>query len=293
MTWPSGIHRFEIALGDSAYPHLLAQSTDPPKRLYGLGDPDALVPALGAVGARRATPYGMRATRLFVGWAARAGCVVVSGAAIGCDQAAHRAALDNGSRTIAVLAGGPDVAYPRAAGDLLDRVAHCGAVVSEYPWGTQPQRWMFRARNRIIAGLSASVLVLEAALGSGTFSTADFALESGRDVLAIPGSIFAPECAGANRLIRQGATPITDVSELRDALDWLAADTGAANECATSSATSLSDDPLLRALLADPMRPDDVARDLGIDIVAVSRRIGILEAAGLVSRYRDGRYGPG
>jgi len=215
----------------------------------------------------------------------------VSGGAVGCDQAAHRAALDAGGTTVAVMAGGPDITYPRGAAELLQLVSAHGAVISEHPWGTQPLRWTFRTRNRIIAGLSAALLVVEAALGSGTFSTADYALEAGRDVLAVPGSIFSPECAGANRLIRQGAIPVTDASELRDALEPLLGAPDALCDL-WSPAGAFSDDPLLQAVRAMPSRPDDLARELGLDIISLSRRLGQLEAEGLLVRYRDGRYGP-
>jgi DNA processing protein len=189
------------------------------------------------------------------------------------------------------MAGGADVCYPRAAVELLEAIALKGAVVSEHPWGSEPKRWSFRTRNRIIAALSMALLVLEAALGSGTFSTADYALAAGRDVLAVPGSIYAPECAGANRLIRQGATPITDADELRLALEPVLG----IPDCAPARwapAASQGQDPLLAALRTNPQRPDDVARALRLDIVTVSRRLGILETEGLVARYRDGRYGP-
>jgi len=283
--------RFELALGDPEYPGLLAQSPDPPPVLYGIGDPGVLVPGLGIVGARRATPYGLQAAEHLAGWAARAGYLVVSGGAIGCDQAAHRAALASGAPTVAVMGGGADVCYPAGARELLAQVVETGAVVSEHPWGFQPQRWSFRTRNRIIAGMSAALLVLEAALGSGTFSTADYALNAGREVLAVPGSIFSPECAGANRLIRQGAVPITDASELRDALEGLLGEPRI-EPPAWAPTAALSDDPVVCAIRTQAMRPDDLARALGLDVVTLSRRLGILEAGGSVVRYRDGRYGP-
>jgi len=283
--------RFELRLGSPGYPALLANTPQPPPILYGIGDPGSLVPALGVVGARRATPYGLQAADHLAGWAARAGYVVISGGAIGCDQAAHRAALAAGGRTVAVMGGGADVCYPKGAGDLLEQIAVSGAIVSEHPWGFEPQRWSFRTRNRIIAGLSAALLVLEAALGSGTFSTADYALEAGRDVLAVPGSIFSPECSGANRLIRQGAIPITDASELRDAIE---STLGAPHvePPAWAPRCAASEDPVVCAVRTQAMRPDDLARALGLDIVTLSRRLGVLEACGTVIRYRDGRYGP-
>ncbi len=283
---------FELHLGDPDYPELLAQIPDPPATLYGIGDPRSLRPGLAVVGARKATPYGLAATRLLAGWAAEAGYPIISGGAIGCDQAAHRAALTaRGGVTVAVMAGGADIAYPRAMRSLFDDIALCGAVVSEHPWGTEPQRWRFRTRNRIIAGLAQVLLVVEANVPSGTFTTADYALDASRTVAVVPGSIFAPECRGPNRLLRQGAVPVTDASELAD---LLSAELGPPTR--TADPWRLSDpdehDPLLAAACADPARPDDFARALGLDIVTVARRLGALEAQGRVARYPDGRYGP-
>lgn len=210
--------RFVLRLGDPLYPAQLAEAPDPPMVLYGIGDPRALVPGLAVVGARRATPYGLRCTRLFAGWAAAHGVTVVSGAAIGCDREAHTAALEASGPTVSVLGSGPDVDYPSRSSVVLREIRSRYAVVSECPFGQEPRRFAFVRRNRIIAGLARAVLVIEAGLPSGTFSTADAALDAGRDVLAVPGSILSPESRGSNRLIRQGATSITDVSELADAL---------------------------------------------------------------------------
>ena len=284
--------RWELRLGEADYPTQLALSPRPPEVLYGIGDPTALVPGLGVVGARRATPYGLTAARRFAGWAAEHGVSIVSGAAIGCDQAAQRAALERGRNTVAVMGCGADMDYPSGAAGLLDELRRGrGAVVSESPWGTPPMRYAFRERNRIIAGLSACLLVVEAALPSGTFSTADFALDAGRDVLVVPGSIFAPECRGSNRLIRQGATAVTDVSELRQSLEEAGLTLRRTGREAAHE--EVARDPVLRALLADPMRPDDVARTFDLDIVTVMRRLAAFEMQGAVTRYPDGRYGPG
>ena len=274
--------RFVLRLGDPAYPVQLAETPDPPKVLYGIGEPAHLSPGLAVVGARRATPYGLRSTRLFAGWAAGRGVTVISGAAIGCDSEAHRAALEADGPTIAVLGCGPDVDYPRRSATMLDVIRHSHVVVSECPFGAQPTRFSFVRRNRIIAGLARAVLVVEAGLPSGTFSTADAALDAGRDVLAVPGSIFSAESRGSNRLIRQGALALTDVSELAQFLGL---------EGVTPENATPSSDLTLRALAADPMRPDDLARAIGVDIVNAARTLGALEAAGLIARYRDGRYG--
>lgn len=289
MSFPGNAPRFELRRGEHGYPAQLEEMADPPAVLYGLGQPEALAPGLAVVGARKATPYGLQAATLLAGWAARAGYHVISGGAIGCDQAAHKAALEAGGVTVAVMGGGADVVYPGGAARLLGAITTRGAVVSEHPWGSRPLRWTFRTRNRIIAGLSAAVLVLEAAVGSGTFSTAEYAADAGRDVLSVPGSIFAPECVGANRLIRQGAAAITEPDDLRVALEPVL---GAAMVAVPVSVTADSDgDALLAAVTTNPQRPDDLARALGMDIVAVSRVLGIHEASGKVVRYRDGRYG--
>ncbi len=283
--------RFEIELGAPEYPEALAQILDPPKVLFGIGDPSALEAGLGVVGARKATPYGIAAAKLFAGWAAGSGYVIVSGGALGCDQAAHIAALDAGGRTVSVMAGGADLVYPRSSGSLRARILERGAIISEHPWGTPPHKWTFRTRNRIIAGLSRVLLVLEASLPSGTLTTTEYALDAGRTVAVVPGSIFAPECRGTNRLLRNGAFPITDTSELRD---LLSSEIGPPLEQATlwTGPSDDNGDELLSALRANPSRPDDLARELGTDIVTVARRLGALEARGLVQRYRDGRYGP-
>lgn len=283
---------FELRLGDADYPAQLAELPDAPKVLYGIGDPSALQPGLAVIGARKATPYGIAAARIFSGWAAEAGYVVYSGAAIGCDQAAHAAALDRGGTTVAVMAGGADVAYPTGARTMIDRIAQSGAVVSEHRWGTEPTRWRFRTRNRIIAGLSRVLLVVEARIPSGTFTTVEYALDADRTVVAVPGSIFAPECRGPNRFIADGARPIAEVEDLASVLASDLFQPPRAVSLWESLPSGADEDPLLGALRADPMRPDDAARALGLDIVTAMRRIGALEVAGEVRRYPDGRYGP-
>jgi DNA processing protein len=283
--------RHELRRGDPAYPPFLESSPRPPEVLYVAGDPDRLRQGLAVVGARRATPYGLRCAKDFAGWAAGQGVTIISGAAYGCDQAAQDAAVEAGGASVAVLGCGADIDYPRSSSGLLSHLRARGAVVSELPWGQAPSRWAFPERNRLIAALASAVLIVEAGLPSGTFSTAEHAVEADREVWAVPGSIFAPECRGANRLIAQGCIAITDVSELAIALRCCGLLEQDSVRCGSVVVTS--DDPVARALIADPMRPDDVARALTLDIVDVVRRIARLETAGLVARYRDGRYGPG
>lgn len=270
-----------LSRGDEYYPFELEDLGDPPEKLYGFGDPRLLGGGLAVIGSRKATPYGLSCARRFAGWSAAHTIAVVSGAAVGCDLEAHRAALAVDGPTVAVLPCGADVDYPRRAAPVLAAVRSRGAVISEAPWGAEPQRWSFVRRNRLIAALSVAVLVVEAGLPSGTFTTADQALDLNRDVYAVPGSIFAPECRGSNRLIRQGALPITDVAELAQALGR-----EAPVEVAQGSSHALLD-----ALAADPMRPDDIAREFDLDIVQTMRTLGSLESRRLVVRYPDGRYG--
>lgn len=287
--------RFTLRLGEPGYPAHLARVPRPPRVLHGIGDPDVLVPGLAVIGSRKATPYGLECARRFATLAAEWGALIVSGGAIGCDLAAHRAALAAGMPTVVVLGCGADVDYPRSAADILREVRdRAGAVVSELEWGVPPLPGHFPARNRIIAGLSSAVLVVEAALPSGTFSTADHALDAGRDVLAVPGSVFYPGSAGCNRLIRQGAQPITCAEDLRDSLE----DAGVLERVRPTDrlgATPLvpeAADELLEALRADPMSPDRLAMVTRRAAQSVLRDIALLEARGLIARYPDGRYGP-
>jgi DNA processing protein len=273
--------RWHIERGEAAYPFELEDLPDPPEVLYGFGDPALLGGGLAVIGSRKATPYGLACARRFAGWSAAHGVPVVSGAAIGCDLESHRAALEMGGPTVAVLPCGADVDYPRRAASILAQIRMQGVVVSEAPWGSDPKRWSFVRRNRLIAALSLAVLVVEAGLPSGTFTTADHALALGRDVYAVPGSIFAPECRGANRLIRQGALPVTDVAELAQAL----------GQEAFAPAPSPVSDALVAALIASPMRPDDIARTFDLDIVQTVRTLGALESERRICRYTDGRYG--
>jgi DNA processing protein len=286
--------RFELRAGERDYPACLLASPRPPKVLYGIGDPGALRPGLAIVGSRKATPYGLACARAFSAWAGERGVTIVSGAAIGCDLAAQVAALEAGGSSIAVLGCGADVDYPVRSRSLLGRLrAGDGAVVSELAWGTPPLRGHFPARNRIIAALSMAVLVVEAALPSGTFSTADHALDAGRGVLAVPGSVFFSGSAGCNRLLRQGAGVVGSVADLADelaSLGLVSEDVSA--DASPSLAPVEADDALLRAVLADPTSLDGLCVALGLAPADVSSRLSWLEAQGRVARYPDGRYGP-
>jgi DNA processing protein len=292
--------RWEVAQHDPCYPEGLHRVEQTPERLCVRGAREVLsAPGLAIVGARKATPYGLNCARRFARIAAARGIVVVSGGAIGCDQAAHTGALEAGGATTVVLGCGADVVYPARARELFARIlAEGGVIVSEAPWGSPPSRWGFRRRNRLIAGIAQATLIVEAGLPSGTFSTADATLSQGKEVLAVPGSIFAQESRGANRLISQGAIPIVDDESFRDALEQIfgpphhpsalfaAPPSAAASPVAGDGAQAR----VLAALAQQPLRAEELLGACGEDVVEVIRYLTSLELAGLVTRLRDGRY---
>jgi DNA processing protein len=213
------------SLSRSQLPPLLRAIHDPPARLYVRGDPELEIlarPAAAIVGARTCSPYGAQVARTLARELAGAGVVVVSGLARGVDAEAHRGALDAGGTTVAVLGCGVDRDYPAAHAELARRIGDSGGlVVSEYEPGVEPAPWRFPARNRIIAGLCVATVVVEARERSGALITADFALEEGRDVLAVPGEITSALSAGTNALLRLGAVPVTSAADVLEVFGLL------------------------------------------------------------------------
>jgi DNA processing protein len=211
-----------LTLTDPAYPAGLAALDDAPPVLSVLGEADLLGRrAIAIVGARNASANGRRLATDLARELAEAGLVVVSGLARGIDAAAHRGALDRG--TVAVVAGGVDVAYPPENEELQREIAERGALVAELPPGTVPQARHFPRRNRLVSGLSLGVVVVEAAPRSGSLITARFALEQGREVFAVPGSPLDPRCRGSNNLIREGATLTESAGDVLQVLDSMSA----------------------------------------------------------------------
>ena len=206
-----------------AYPPLLLELGDPPAVLFGLGRPEALEalreePAVAIVGTRNPSPYGTEVAYSLGRGLGAARVPVVSGLALGIDATAHRGCLEGKGLTVAVLACGPDVVYPRRHRRLHERVRERGVVLSELPPGTQPFRWSFPARNRIMAGLARMTLVVEAADPSGSLITTDFARDLGRSVAAVPGRVTSRVARGTNGLLRDGAVPITGGQDVLDEL---------------------------------------------------------------------------
>jgi DNA processing protein len=205
------------------YPPLLHDLADPPAVLFGLGRPDGLAliaeePVVALVGTRRASPYGTEVAYALGRGLGASGVPVVSGLALGIDGTAHRGCLDGGGVPIAVVASGPDVVYPRRHRSLHERVQEAGLVLSELPPGSEPYRWSFPARNRIMAGLARMTLVVEAADPSGSLITAEFAKDLGRCVAAVPGRITSTVARGTNNLLKDGATPISGTEDVLDEL---------------------------------------------------------------------------
>jgi DNA processing protein len=203
-----------IARDDAAYPAALSDLPNPPAQLWWMGDLTLLArPLVTIVGTRRATGYGERITRELAASLARAGAGVVSGMALGIDAAAHRAALDAGGATIAILGTGADVAYPRAHVSLHREIIGRGLVMSELPPGAHSHKGSFPNRNRILAAISTLTIVVEAPFDSGALITAEHSIKLGRDVAIVPGPIDSPQSQGSNLLLRDGAHPIVSIAD--------------------------------------------------------------------------------
>ena len=205
-----------ITIESEKYPELLKQIYDPPKGLYIMGNIDILNnPSIAIVGCREATEYGKKAATYFAYNLAKQNINIVSGLAKGIDSFSHIGALQANGKTIAVIGSGLDIIYPKENAYLAKRILEQGgAIVSEYPLGTKPQKEHFPARNRIISGLSQAVLVVEAKEKSGSLITADFAMEQGKEVFAVPGNINSLNSVGTNNLIKDGATPVSNYSDI-------------------------------------------------------------------------------
>jgi DNA processing protein len=287
-----------ISRGDVRYPTALAAIHDPPDILWVQGQVDALsAPSVAIVGSRAASPYALEVARRLGGDLARRNVTVVSGMARGVDSAAHLGALDGGGSTVAVFGCGVDVIYPREHATLARRICERGALVSEFSQGMPPLSHNFPRRNRIISGLSLAVVVVEAAEGSGSLITADFALEQGRAVLAVPGNVLGGRNVGAHALLRDGAKLVECADDILEELPLGVRDLGsgirdsrfAQNE--SKKADSASQDPVLRCMtLGEAYDLDDLAHRSGMDRVRLLPRLVELELGGALRRVDGGRF---
>lgn len=270
------------SLEKRALPPLLRAIHDPPSRLYlrGAGDPELLTrSAVAIVGSRACSPYGAQVARMLGRELAAAGVVVVSGLARGIDGEAHRGALDTPGHTVAVLGCGIDRDYPAVHATLARSIAARSLIVSEYEPGVEPAAWRFPARNRIIAGLCTATIVVEARERSGALITADFALEEGREVFAVPGEITSSLSAGTNALLRLGATPLTSAADVLESL-------GLERPEAVPPRISGVAASMLERL---PAGVDELVRASGLSAAEVAAALAELELAGAAAE-GDGLY---
>ena len=280
-----GDNRHILAVGDPGYPLELLEIPDPPLLLYVLGQLEVLQPSthrLAVVGSRNPTTQGVENAKHFAQSLGAAGVCVVSGLALGIDAAAHEGALAGGGCTVAVVGTGLDRVYPKQHLELAHAVAAQGAIISEYPIGTGPLAAHFPQRNRVISGLSRGTLVVEATLKSGSLITARTALEQGRDVYAIPGSIHAPQAKGCHELIKQGAQLVESAADILGS---------SASVRATAPAMArATDTALLAALGHDPMGLDGLQARTGWTVDRLQATLLELELLGQVQRLPGGLY---
>lgn len=204
------------------YPRILRDIPASPPILFARGQLSVLEGlSVGIVGSRRATPYGRSVAHKLARELAGHGLTVVSGGAVGIDAAAHQGALDGGGPTVAIVGCGLDVDYPHANKALFERIVTQGVILTEYPFGSQPESWRFPQRNRLISGLSQGTVVVEAPQSSGALNTVRHALEQGRTVMTVPGNIDRPSSVGTNTLLKEGATPITQTEDILRALNMV------------------------------------------------------------------------
>jgi DNA processing protein len=298
-----------LTLGDVSFPQSLLQLEDPPLLLYAMGQPQAWENkllasgarhSLAMVGSRNPTPQGLGNARQFAKALAEGGLTIVSGMALGVDGAAHEGALEGAAphqmATIAVVGTGLDRVYPKEHRDLAHRIAQRGLLISEYGLGTPPTATNFPRRNRILAGLSCGTLVVEAALKSGSLITARLALEQGKDVFAIPGSIHAPQSRGCHALIKQGAKLVESAQDVLEELAWPQTSAGAIDSgadyaiAARLECTFPEENTLLQALGFEPTGLDALLARTGLDTPTLQGQLMQLELEGSVMRLPGGLF---
>lgn len=274
---------------DENYPRRLKEISQPPPVLYVRGE---VIPkdewAVAVVGTRKLTSYGRQVAEEVAGFLARNGVTVVSGLARGIDSVAHQAALNAGGRTIAVLGNGVDHIYPEENRNLADKMIKNGAIISDYGLGTPPDAAHFPKRNRIISGLSIATVIIEAGHKSGALITAEFAVNQGREVFAVPGKIFAPQSIGTNRLIRDGAHPLLSPEDLMAALDLtMVTEHQTARIVLPADATEAA---LFKVLGHEPKHVDEIGMLVNLPIEQVSATLALMELKGIVRQVGGMQY---
>lgn len=274
-----------------AYPRYLREAPAPPPVLYVAGELlETDQWAVAVVGTRRLSPYGRQMARELVSGLVRNNVTVVSGLARGIDGIAHKTAVEMGGRTLGVLGSGIDCLYPPEHRNLAARIIKesRGAIISDYPLGTQPEGKNFPPRNRIISGLSLGVVVIEAGERSGALITANFALEQNREVFAVPGNVNSRASAGTNRLIQQGAKLVVSVEDILDELNLTMAPQQMVVQMAVPE--SKEEAALLEHLSPEPSHVDELSRASGMNSADVSSTLAIMELKGMVQQVGGMRY---
>lgn len=296
LTWLEQTENHLITLGDAYYPQRLLDTDQPPPVLYAKGNLQTLKrPGLAIVGSRHATPQGEATAENFAESLCRAGFAVVSGLALGIDGAAHRGALKADGSTIAVVGTGLDIVYPAKHKALAHQIAQYGLILSEYPLGTPSLTHNFSRRNRIISGLSEGCLVVEANIDSGSLITAKQAIEQGREVFAIPGSIHSPVAKGCHALIKQGAKLVestedilSELRHIRQSNQALAISPNGPSPDWTNSPVEAS--PVLVCMGFDPLFAEQISARSGLTPEQVSTMLTLLELEGVVSHLASGQF---
>ncbi len=286
LAWLAHDNNHLLTLADEDYPVWLLEIADPPPLLYLKGRRELLGRAcVAVVGSRNATPAGMQTAETFSRALAEGGLTIVSGLALGIDAAAHRGGLSGPASTIAVVGTGLDRVYPARNKSLAQQIAEQGLIVSEFALGTPALAANFPRRNRIISGLSRGVLVVEAALASGSLITARQAAEQGREVFAIPGSIHSPFSKGTHQLIKQGAKLVDDATDIFSELGWTTQ-----SMTANSARVSTESDPVLDALGYDAVSVDELCARTTLPPNLLVAQLTALELDGKIAQLPGGRY---
>lgn len=285
-----------ITVDDADYPEKLRRIYDMPYVLYYNGSLPSFDSTLtiAMVGSRNASIYGSEVATKLAYDLAEAGVIVVSGLARGIDSFSHRGAINAGGITVAVVGNGLDIVYPRENRELAAFIERHGAIISEYPPGTKPERYHFPQRNRLMSALSEGVLVVEAGLKSGTFITVDFAHEHGKDVFAVPGAIFAKQSEGTNALIKEGAKMVTGVWDILEEFRYLYRFSPPKNNKLETepelpkriNRPDLSEDEnkICSCLSFQPVQVDSIVRQTGLPIAKISSLLTMLELKGIIEQ---------
>lgn len=292
LRWLERDNHHLLTFADSDYPQLLLQIADPPPLLYLKGRRELVGrAALGVVGSRNATPSGIANAEAFSRAISYSGVAIISGMAVGIDTAAHRGGLDGPGSSIAVIGTGADLIYPARNSALASELAERGLIISEFPLGTPALAKNFPRRNRLISGLSKGILVVEAALASGSLITARQAAEQGREVFAIPGTIHSPVAKGCHLLIKQGAKLVDDVQDILAELQWArVSEVGASEDNNADTDAVDNSDPVLSSMGYDPVSADALLERIDLPAEEILARLAELEICGAIASLPGGKF---